>query len=574
MKVNVFVHTIEDVEYFYEKLYEDRYKYVIYTTHAGVYEYIKRSSNIDKMILSELVSQEIIIDINNKAIEHSNRIVNNLDKKYASLISKAIGIKKMNFFIPLYSYTLPRLLSGLMFFKEMILKLDNGNRNIVFEYKHNIYKTISLKNYLNLYAQSTKIEWYESNKVSKRNKYELLIKFFKNLPKAYNLLIDIIYEYFAYKSNNETTILYMQDLYDLEFIKRLNQFRLITYSHQGLNHKFAKSENKHIDINISNIFKEKDALLNLIIKNFLNNSRGYFQGLNNLKSLIKSNNINMALWGNPPIIGFKSLFYEYCKIENIKTVGMQHGGTYISQNKQNEYSSDYARCSHYISYGFTKEDLNNNFKDYNNDKISVYPFGTTKTLNLKDNISKKKIDILFPVTNSISMLEGGLIRVKPDILHKDQINILNLLETKCKNSLTCIVKPMKNTNIWQTSVFMKLQKMKYVKVEFEKTLIDILSVVTPKCVIIEYNSTPLYEILELDVDIFLFNRSMDNLTKKAEEMLNKRVYIVRDFEDFSILFEKYIQNYLPKKRDDSFYKYYINKKDTKLNIINLLNNID
>lgn len=583
-KTNVFIHTIEDVEYFFKEIYKVKIKYILYVTHAGVMEYIKEYYGFGSILLSSLKTQAEINDIIKQVEKLSINIINSLDKKYSHAISKQFDIKNINFFLPLYSYHLPYILSGLFVFKELLIKLDNGNENIVFDYGDSFFNAVSLKSFLDLSMinSNINISWYRSNK--KEKKKNIIIRIVKNLDKVYYRLIEIFFEYKSYISIKKKNILYMEELYDLRFIKKNNQFRLIPYAMQALKHKFTivvqhdsqtSDLSKIFKINTKNIVaNDIESFIAIFLKkDFLKKSKDYYTGLKTLDNLIKVDKVDLAIWGSPPVNGFKALFYEYCKVKKIKVIGMQHGASYVDQNYQKHYYSDFMRCDKYISYGFTQEDFENNFKGINYKNIKIHSFGTTKLYDTISTAKTKTVDVLFPVTNSISIFDGGLSRSKPDIIHGDQVEILDILEEESKDNITSLVKPFMNTNIWQTSVFYKLKKLQFAKVEWNKTLTDTLNETNVKCVIIEFMSTPLYEVLSYDIEIFLFVREADNLTDKARKMLEKRVHIVKDFKEFEINFKKWLVQKLPQKRNSEYYNYYVKKENTKENIITLIKSL-
>jgi len=581
-EINVFLHTIEDVNSFYKNIYVQNNRYVIYATHAGVFEYIKEFYCSEVILFSTLINPKEISKINIDTENLSLEILNILDSRYSDEISKKIKIERINYFISLYSYHFPFVLMGLFTFKELMLKVKSANKNIVFDYTDSFYGVFSMKEFLEYTFSSNdvKIAWYKSEiKQSKNGITDLIIKAVKNSKKAFSIAVDYLYEYLAYNYKNKKTILYMDNLYDVSFLKRLGEFRLIAYAHQALSHKFSKP--LVVSVTIDSVFEKrkeeagslKEFLSKVLIKDFTKKIEQYTIGLKTLDELLSRENIDLTIWGSPPVQGFKALFYDYCMAKKISAIGVQHGANYIDKKYQKHYYSDFIRCNHYISYGFTKEDLKNNFKDKAIHNLEVYSYGTNKSIKPKESSKYNVVDVLFPVTNTISIFDGGFTRVKPDVLHADQMSILNLLEEESKSNITSLIKPFSNTDIWQTSVFLNLQKLQFAKVQWKKALAVLLNEITPKCVIIEFMSTPLYEVLDLDVEIFLFIRDIDNLTDKARGMLNKRVYMVEDFNEFSILFKKWINKDLAKKRDNSYYNYYVKKENTKESIIKLIKEI-
>ncbi len=578
---NVFLHTFGDFDYFINHLVEENNLYTLYVTHAGVKEYINKNSKFKSTLLSELASQKEIDKIQLSAENLSNVICNNLDQKYSSQLSKQFNITNINYFSPLYSYHFPFILTGLFFFRENLLKLDNNNAAIIFDYTDTFLNHFTLKDFIQHFPEcnNINIKWYKSCTSRKSTNNSPLEKIKKISSRIIYEIKNYLYEYYSYKSKKRKTILYMENLYDLNFIRKSNKFRLIPYKYQSLTHKFclSKKRSEKPDIGTS-LFNDHNSgennleyhLSHHLIKHFLKYCNNYQFGLQQLNKLLVNNKINLAIWGNPPVDGFKSLFYEYCRSTNIKVVGMQHGSGWVYQTNNNNYTSEFSRCDHYISYGFTQDDYN---KYFNSNSPLIHPLGTTKKLKIETKQNNKKIDVLFPVSNSISIFDGGFCRISPDQLHKDQMDILNFLEQKNQQNVASLIKPFFQTNLWQTSTFLKIKALKNVQIEWNKNLKKLLEYIQPKCVIIELFSTPLYEIINYDVDIFLFVRESETLTIKARTMLEKRVYIVKDFNEFEELFLKWKKNQLPRKREKSYLNYYISKKESKAHILELLKKI-
>jgi hypothetical protein len=583
--VNVFVHTVEDVDYFFKELFDPCNLYNIYTTHAGIAEHAQEAYDHQTIFLPSLLAQEKINNANAYIENLSHEIIVSLDEKYSDVISAAFGIKKINFFTPLHSYHFSFFLSGWFLFKEMLEEINSKgiSENIIFDYTNDVFDgAFTLKDFLEqTLEESPPVYWHSADKrqgVCGKDTFSSALKIFKRPFKACQKAVEFMRDYLSCMSYNRTTLLFMERLYDLDFIKSENKFRLIPYDHEALRGKFCLFLDKSPKIDMEHIFEilDKDLcikqrLSNSLIKSFLTNSHHYMIGLKTLDRLIQNNKINLAVWGNPPISGFRSLFYEYCRASGVQVIGMQHGATYVDQNVQRLFYSDFIRCDHFISYGFTQEDLELNFKNRDLKNLKIYPLGSTKSL--KSAAKPHKIDVLFPVTNTMSMLDSAFVRVNPAVLHDEQMKILELLERESKKGLSTCIKPMPTANIQNTSVFIKLQKLEYSQVRWNTSLVTLLSDTSPECVIVEFMSTPLYEVLPLDTDIFLFVHETDNLTVKAREMLEKRVHIVSGFDEFEEIFKKWILKQLPKKRDNSYYNYYVYKQDTHKNILNLLQSL-
>jgi len=279
-KINVFLHTIDDLDYFTKNIVKKNNTYIIYVSHAGVYEYIKEFYDYKVVFLPELLTQNKIDSINLYAEQLSNDIVDNLDQKYSLLISKRFNVENLNYFKSLYLYRLQSILSGFFIFEELLLKVNDGNDNVVFDYSDKIYRELTLKDFLTYRLKSHNLifDWKKSKlRYKKKNIGKFIIRLFLNLNKVYYRLSDILNEYLSYISKNRKTILYMEPLYNLKFIKKSNQFKVVPYGRQALNNKFSITPN-HSDIeNINNIFEILDLehidvkvfIESFLIRNFI-----------------------------------------------------------------------------------------------------------------------------------------------------------------------------------------------------------------------------------------------------------------------------------------------------------------
>ena len=90
-----------------------------------------------------------------------------------------------------------------------------------------------------------------------------------------------------------------------------------------------------------------------------------------------------------------------------------------------------------------------------------------------------------------------------------------------------------------------------------------MKIYSPNLIILDWYSTPLYEILELDVDIFIINESVEKISNYAKKKLKKRVFIFENIKSLTKAIKNYDSKKIKKLRDKSFYKTYVNNGDLK-----------
>ena len=156
-----------------------------------------------------------------------------------------------------------------------------------------------------------------------------------------------------------------------------------------------------------------------------------------------------------------------------------------------QYEVAFERCDYFIGYGYSGEDLRRVFPDKELN-TEIVPFGKVTFPKIKTR--RKQIDILYPITNTVSMFEGGMHRFPPDRLTERQVMLLEYLNTL--TSRTIYVKPFVNVNPSNLSVFPVMKKMNNLRVCSGLLLSELLEQYSPRAVIMELPSQPLYEILE------------------------------------------------------------------------------
>ena len=80
-----------------------------------------------------------------------------------------------------------------------------------------------------------------------------------------------------------------------------------------------------------------------------------------------------------------------------------------------------------------------------------------------------------------------------------------------------------------------------------------------KLVIIEHYSTPLYDVIDLDCDIFLLNETVEKISLSAKNKLKKRVFIFDSIKDLKKAIEDYDPKKIKKLRNNSFSLSYVNE---------------
>ena len=143
---------------------------------------------------------------------------------------------------------------------------------------------------------------------------------------------------------------------------------------------------------------------------------------------------SLGIWGNPPIFRTRALLFEFLKSQGVCIIGAQHGGNYGNVIHPEHIDSDFNRCDHYISYGFTRDDLTRTYPGIEI-QTKIHPLGSTVTTR-KSKKKKKKIDLVFPISNNYPLLRSGGIRRYPAYALIDrQIKLLKYLDSLGNRSI-------------------------------------------------------------------------------------------------------------------------------------------
>jgi hypothetical protein len=457
--------------------------------------------------------------------------------------------KKFKIF-QLFVYHLSLTYANLLLLKIKIKHYKN-NYNRVIMFDKSITSFIGVDIYLSNVLVFKNVEF--------RN--ELQEKIFIFSLQNFKRLLSFIYKslrklnFHAIQNSDKAKIIYFEPEYDLQNTrKKLSRFyNFINYeklviSQSKINLSFIKVLNFNIGSckMLQNLFFQFAVLLD-------SNKNSLLGDVSNFSLLVKKNNIRALAWGNPPVRFNRTTFTISSIADSIPVYGFQHGACYGSQIRQGHLHSDFLRCSHFVSYGFEKKDINylNNIPK----TFKIIPRNRNKTLSKCYNRFPK---ILYVPTNSVDLYRAAITRSLPNKLLDSQINILKHLNFHVQMSEKVIVKPF----IYATekNSFFLYDKHHYKNLKFDTgcTLNRYLSKHTPELIILDLPSTPLYDCIDIDCEIFLLVDNINPLTNNAYSLLDKRVHLFDNVSSLTASVCKFTNKTLKPKRDGSFSSYYVN----------------
>lgn len=600
MKKALILNRISETSYLINKMdLLNEEKYVLFSTNAAIDVYLRERYKLECNCLSKYINPEQASK-NIQIGDHcANELVDHLDELYSKEVNDTAGLKDIRFFRALYSHAAYfRSVMYLSLLNSIEFLIDqSGIEELIFFNKKVDYlvdtptmlndilsflKNIKLNPIAFKESQDSKNAFRMMQRIGKLIKYpQLFLKYFSALIKR-NLLFrrTVFYE-------NSPTVLLSEILGDFSFLtenttgfnvfyyKRFdsllpNGIKKPTFQFPHVKIEPQDCVQKHKGIGDKYTFI-KNLVTNDILSDFNKKINFYLPYLVTLDSLHKKYRIKAGTWGIPPIMGFRSLVFEFLLSSKVPALGYQHGG-FLGNIYNNDFFMMCAnRCTHYISYGFSNDDLKKIYPEKNFTDIEILGYGTTRTIK-SDKKKKGLIDILFPVTDTASMLESGMIRDKPDTLLEKQIALLRFLDTIQGKSI--VVKPFQYPTEDSLAISQLLKRTKRIKVISDLSLEECLEIFEVKIVLIEHLSTPLYEVLPFDIEIFAVgDNNIRPLEKTALEQLKKRVHFSYEVKEVISMLELFLRGKLEKKRDDTFYRHYVYKDGTKDRVMRLINEL-
>lgn len=582
----VIVNSVEDVKHYLKEFGASNI--IFLATHASPAIYLKEVENIHCLMLSEWID-----DIERENVSQSisiavDGLLSTLDKE---LILKSEEFRRfgIEFFSCLYGYIGKHIYLGyeclIITFERAVKELDI---NEIYWYKTNVNPFLStslsgIEDLANRCFSSYNISFLSSVQDSNQKRQKYLISMLTNFRKLRNrpkyIILKVIEKIKKHippqYSKNKKSILVSDHLYDLSFIPSLtNKYNFIYLVGDntkivGINKKNISSKLIHLSF-VDKLLPALELLKDQILEDFTKYTSHYLGLLSTADEAAKRFQFSLAIWGVPPAWGYGAIVYAYLRKICIPVLGAQHGSNYGDTYHPWHFDSDFKRCDYWISYGASVEDFLRLYPNYTiNPKI--LPFGSAKIDKFEFGKEAKKIDVFFPLTNSISFYAGGMSRISFANLARRQVEIIKFFEFR--KNISTIAKPMPNADETNCAIIPLLENLKHVKYLKNISISDFYRKFHPKIIIIEYPSTPLYEALHLDIEIFLMNDPVIPFEYHALNELKKRVHFFEQTDKLLEAVEKFFEGELESKRDNTFLNHYVYKSNTKKNILDAIDKI-
>jgi len=572
----VVLHTLRDIQHCVKhRLGRD---YLLFATDPSVCVYARENYGLECSCLSKFFKLEEIISLKQYAGQRVDTILAGLDEQIAPSLNNEFGLS-MFYFRSLYGYHGKHHYAARMFFIESLKRAirELGLEEVsVYAYIFNRFlDTQAGMSSLSVSLSGVRVKVIDSEDIplNKKMSFVTKLRFLRHLIDRPGLKKRDRFKFV----NSRKNILIYGDLYFLDFLRdQLNAYNVIDFGEgdtpSAMGMFFQDPvvsapliSDKQFDIRLDEHNNIDDLFIEDIRQDFKKNIGKYLHGVRVLEELHRRFPISLGIWGTPLTGGLKSLVFEFLTSQKVPVLGAQHGCVYGDSFEPWHFFSDFDRCDYFISFGFTAEDFKRLYPD-RKPKAQILPLGAVaKPVSLR---RKRSIDLLFPISNSASIFAGGMIRTPPDILTQRQIALLEYLDSFKGASI--YIKPFSSLSFNTCAFLPVLKRLKNVRVVYGKSLLQFLEKYSPRSVLIEFPSQPLFEVLPLDTEIFLMDNSVRPFEEKALEELKKRVYYSSDLESVKLWIKLFLENNLSRKRNAEFYSHYAHKENSRENILSLV----
>ena len=362
---------------------------------------------------------------------------------------------------------------------------------------------------------------------------DLLIKQFNFLKETlFNIHIN-----FRIKDNKKDNICLLDN--NKLGIKKLKYFLTHKYNIFYFNqiNNFLNFEINYDKITIKNSKKKVSEIFKDYFINFVKYNKDIIEKeKNNFNKFAKKNNIKKIAWYFSPteVNIFPILINEGFK-KNIKVMGFQHGGLYGVISKNNPTYSlhkicDFNFCDIFYSYSFFKLKSDKYNIRKKNPKI--------KQLKYFDDYKIKTVEkkILY-IPQIIENLFSPRVNITSDKFYKKQKEIINVLCHGLDKEYQSHIKSYNGINenyiesYYPIIPYITSKLNKNLKITKEKSVIEFIKKEKPSIVILDYISTPLWEVIKLPVNIFILQNSELYLNKYYHNLIKNRVTFFKNEEE-------------------------------------------
>ena len=569
------LNSVEDAKSFLSEFEGEHSQWDLFSTHDGVRDFLS-SRNVECTNLTSFITNAFLVKAFKEIAEPFDQLTSHLDRSVSKKVSETLGIPDLSYFHSLYAYIGKLQLLGLLKVNQSLETLLGKNVPKKFLVYHSANTEF-------LDESDAILELVKKH--SKKLGFDVVLKenTIKSAPVSFGKKVSPYWTNPVQLDKGKKTIILLGYLYDLSFLK--NQlpaiYNTILWPQLGYpgNLPCIKNADKNLfdqlrsiisSLETKNLMPDNAFGLNFwllmvakrMIGDFLRHLEDYLVPLLVLDNFKSRHPIHLGVWGNPPNFGSKALIANFLMSNDIPVIGSQHGGNYGTQNCYSiHFDTDFSRCTHFLSYGFTDKDLKATYPNRTTN-CEIVPVGSYLEQSRVESSSKSKakIDILFPLTNAMSIFPEGC-RPKSDLLTSYQTKILKQLDQF--DELRVVVKPFKGSSHENCSVMQVISMLENIEVIDDMHLTDCLKENEVRAIVSEYPSSPMFEVIGLDTEIFQLSAPNVPFSKESLVLLTRRVHWFEKIDNMLEMLGLWVKGSLKPKRDLSFYNKFLFKENTE-----------
>lgn len=293
----------------------------------------------------------------------------------------------------------------------------------------------------------------------------------------------------------------------------------------------------------------------------------YARSLLRMRRVVTTTGVRRAVWGNDPVCGSKALIVEYLLKAGIPVIGCQHGAVYGIQVCDEHNETAHSRCSVFLSYGYTRRDLEETSTNVEAARADIRPVGSYRVFKASRarRLAGRTVDLFYPMTNNYSVLCSSQ-RSKVDTFVALQRELLGILDQPVGRRI--VVKLSPPSVDAPSALGDVLARYAHLATTAEGIL-PYMRRGNVRAVLIDANfSTCLIEVIPFDCEIFVLHEPLMPFGARALSMLVDRVHYLHSAAEFGLVFEAYLEGELAPRRDPRFMNQFVfaNNQDVKARI--------
>lgn len=350
------------------------------------------------------------------------------------------------------------------------------------------------------------------------------------------------------------------DLHDQSFTKTATKFvdfEELKKLHQAVKafSKFEKPEYSLASV----------VATQVICDHFLSSLNSVAMALAKARELRARHNPQFVTLGASPAGSIQNaVAIEYFRHENIPIVGAQHGGSYGIQNcLGTHFDGDFDRCDWYFTFGFTDRDLLSTYPERKS-RAKMVPVGLPSVKLPVERTPQRrlKVDVLYPFSIVLPLSENTL----QDTYSLTQIQKKIIAHLDHLTDLRSIAKPPMVTNERSCMIETTLLGLRHVEILRGVRLRQVFENYEVGLVVLEYPSTPLYEVIAEDVEIIQLVDATLPFESSALALLKKRVHVCDTVDEVLAKIDQFRAGALTKLRNQEFLKRHVYQPDSQTRI--------